>query len=396
MTVQIDTQQARYVAARIRVAVGCVEAVNAQLGLIDWQADASELTSPIRLRANELIEEAGAVAGILDSLADQLEAIDSDALPRTLGQINRAVNVQLDALDASLADDIGSTRGPELRRFLEFHAFDGREPPRAPIVLLDQRAWLAEHVTGAVLARLDGHLAAQYWDVLDDDSRFATIQVQPASVSGHVIAGHLELSRVERMTLLVQPVPVGTAPISGAGTDWLGQPIPAMAGQDGSMIVRLDPTTDDGGGIAIVPENWACVAVQSWSLIPSRPDESVGGVAASARGAAEIGFTTVKAGASSVKLLTPTAWAATFADLALCRFEMGSADPISTKRVWDDDRQVMVYEDSRNEHHANLTQHGLPVPPRDADRDEQRWIEEHRTEPYPGYPAYPEYAPEAD
>ncbi len=396
MTVQIDTQQARHVAARIRQALDSIETVRVQLAVVDWHADASEMTAPIRTRLHELVEEAGATAAILDSLADQLEAIDNGALPRTLGHMNRALNGQLDALDASLDDDIGPTRGDELRRFLEFQAFDGREPPRAPIVLLDQRAWLAEHVTGPVLARLDGARASQYWGVLDDDARFATIQIRPAAVSGHVLGGHLELGATERMALLVQPVPIGTAPLSGPGTDWLGQPIPTIAGQDASMIVRTDPTSSDGGGIAIMPDNWVCAAVQSWSLIPSPPDPSVGGAVATGRMVVDLGVTATKAGATPAKLLTPTGWAATFADLALCRFEMGSADPISTTRVWDDERQVMVHEDSRNEQHPYQTTTGLPLPATDEGRDAQRWREEHPIEPYPGYPAYPEYAPEAD
>lgn len=398
MSVQIDTDQARHVAGNVREAVRCIEVVTGLLNMVDLHADAFDLTTPIRSRAVELVEEAGGTASILDALADQLEAIDNGALPRTIGQMDRDLRAQLDALEASLDDDAGPTSGDELRRFLEFKAFDGREPPRAPIVLLDQRAWLAAHVTGQVLSRLDGEDAALYWLTLDPEARFAVIQVQPAAVSAHVVAGDLGLGATERMTLLVQPVPLGAKPPGGNGTDWLGQPIPAVVDQGPGVIIRSDPTSV-GGGIAIIPDNWVCTAIQSWSLIPSRPDVSAGGAIATGRAVWATGKTVLSAGATPAKLLTPGGWAATFADLTLCRFEMGSGDPISSNMVWDETQGKMVYETSRSDVSPNIRPGGATLSPDRERRDLDRWNDEHQGGdwlPYPGFPAYPESAPGAD
>lgn len=310
----------------------------------------------------------------------------------------------MDDLDRRLANEIGPGAGDDRRRFIETLVFPDGVPEPPVFAPGGSHAWSAATVTAVVLDTLDPDFVADYWDLLGADERFAVIQVEPGSVSDQVLAGRLVLDEIEELALLVQPVAVlhppyrSRVPTTGVDTDWLGQPIPpaTSVGADHDAVVRADPH-NEGGGIAFMPENVACTAIQAISLIPSRPDPSVVGGAAVAANAGMMGWTIAKGGATPLKLLSPAGWAATAADLGLCRLELGSGAPISTRRVLDGSG-TMVYEDSRSPTQPYMNTHGVPLSPDLEVRDEDRWRLEHQGaewKPYPGYPAYPENAPDS-
>lgn len=402
--VGIDADQARWVATRLRAAADYIDSVTKMCDRVDSHALAADLTGPARLRSAETIEELTATASVLDLKADLIEAAGSGRSPRSIDQLMTQLDAELGMLDRSLADTVGPGAGDDRRRFIEELAFpDG--VPTPPFFAFDNgEIWTAAMVTAVVLDNIDPELVDDYWRLLGDDERFAVIQVKPGSVSDHVLSGRLVLDEVEELALVVQPLVVlpppylSRLPTSGAGTDWLGQRVPTTAGLDidPDTIVRNDPR-NEGGGIAFMPDNVVCTAIQAVSIIPSRPDPSVGGAAAFGVTVASTAWTATRAGATPVKLVSPASWIATAADLGLCRFEMGSGAPISTQRVLDDTGTI-VYEDSRSPTQPYMDTHGLPLSPDLEIRDKDRWNLEHQGanwQPYPGYPAFPENAPDS-
>lgn len=370
-----------------------------------------DLWGPVKALLAEFGAEGAQIAMALVRRADLAEGADSGwSRPRYEYELRR-LDELVGAVRGGLADGVGSDASVEdLRRQIERFVFGPAGAPSTPLVLLEPSIWEAENVTATVLDGASADDAAAYWNLLDDDRRYAVIQVAPASVSPHHLSGAIALDDVQRFALAMQPVPTGgTQPSSGVGTDWIGNPIPVGSFQPGT-VVRAFPIDEisigvgigigahvsaevDGGGVAILPENLACTGIQAFSLIPSRPDPSVVGVGA----AAYTTYSTVRTLSSPVKLISPPAWAATLADLFACRFEMGSGEPISTERVVTDDGDV-VYESSRSDQ-PYMDAHGVPLSPDPRVRDRQLWNIEHNVAdgtwaPYPE-DEYPVFGPDA-
>lgn len=168
------------------------------------------------------------------------------------------------------------------------------------------------------------------------------------------------------------------------------------------QVTAADRLAPDDTRSSLAGGTVVCSAIGLFSPIPARPSTSgatgVIDTTAMARDAAALVETAMSGSVTLAARTVPlVSIVAALADLALCHLGTGSGAAISTRRIVDEEGEL-VYEGSRSGHPFQ-DDTGAPLSPDLTVRDREMWNVEHRnelgyvTDPYPGYPAYEVNAP---
>lgn len=341
--------------------------------------------------AKELVDGASEMIGIL-----------------ALGATN--ADVPQSFIDAAIADQVAKLRG------LLVDADPDGNLARSGEAEIRQTS-PEEYATGTLVPGLHdaseegGAEAVQdYWDDLTLEEKAAVITTSPEAIADLRQRGLIGLNEGELVLLKAMPINAnGPQPPTGAGTDWVGDPLPTA--EDVKTMTSEDL---EAQWRTLAGDTWLCSVIQLGSVLPSAPNLNHAETAAIdgfgiGYDAGDSILTVVGYAQNGAKIgaqkIPPVAILATFADVLACRVKLGSGDAIDTTKVVNEDgEEVYASSDSDQKY---IDRDGQPVHPDDLCRDLKKWKNDHSIENQDGemilqpdsnynWPEYPGYPYDAD